>query len=312
MTYDAQLQELQEKIARFRHLDAGLKELYSQRKTLSAHVRELDAAKRSEEADVEKLEGRSLAVLFYTITGKRDELLTRERQEACTARVKYEAAAKELQDIDEDISRYRRELNELRDCESAYAAVLREKRTALKAAGGQRAEEILQLEERCAFLRSHQKELSEAISAGKSARSTADSILQSLDSAKNWGTWDAVGGGLVSHIAKHNHLDAAQASVERLQSQLRRFKTELADITIHADMKVNAEGFLRFADYFFDGLAVDWVVLNKISRSQSEVQSTQSRINSILSRLDTMLRTVEQDLARTKNELDTLVRDAQL
>ena len=184
MTYDAQLQELQEKIARFRHLDAGLKELYSQRKTLSAHVRELDAAKRSEEADVEKLEGRSLAVLFYTITGKRDELLTRERQEACTARVKYEAAAKELQDIDEDISRYRRELNELRDCESAYAAVLREKRTALKAAGGQRAEEILQLEERCAFLRSHQKELSEAISAGKSARSTADSILQSLVSSE--------------------------------------------------------------------------------------------------------------------------------
>ena len=69
MTYDAQLQELQEKITRFRHLNAGLKELYGQRKTLSAHVRELDTAKRSEEADVEKLEGRSLAVLFYTITG---------------------------------------------------------------------------------------------------------------------------------------------------------------------------------------------------------------------------------------------------
>jgi len=310
--YDAQLKELQEKITRFRQLSAMLKELRSQRNRFAARVRELETIKSSEQADVDRLEGHSLAALFYSITGKRDELLSKERQEACAAAVKYDAAVKELRDIEEDIRRCAKEYGDLRGCEDAYEAALHEKRTALKAAGGKHAEEILLLEERCAFLRSQKKELSEAISAGNSARSTAESVLDSLNSAKNWGTWDVVGGGIMADMAKHNHLDAAQASVERLQSQLRRFKTELADVTIRADMQVNMDGFLRFADCFFDGLAVDWAVLDKISRSQSEVQGTKNRIDGILSRLNAMLRTVEKELTRAKTQLDDLVVGAQL
>ena len=309
--YDAQLKELQEKIARFRQLSAMLKELRSQRDDFAKRVRELETIKSDEQADVDRLEGRSLAALFYSITGKRDELLSKERQEACAAAVKHEAAVKELRDIEEDIRRYAQEYGDLRGCENAYQAALYEKRMALKAAGGKHAEEILQLEERCGVLRGHKKELSEAISAGNSARSTAESILQSLNSAKNWGTYDVIGGGLVADMAKHSHLNAAQASVERLQSQLRRFKTELADVRVRADMQVNVDGFLRFADYFFDGLAADLTVLNRISRSQSEVQSAKGRIDSILSRLNTMLRTVERELEKEKKKLDDLVLDAQ-
>ena len=310
--YDAQLSELQEKIARYHKLAVTLKELRSQRDDFAKRVRELDTIREDEQADVDRLESRSLVALFYSITGKRDELLTKERQEAYTAAVKHEAAVKELRDIEEDIQRFAQEYRELRGCETAYKEVLYEKRMALKAAGGEHVEEILQLEEHCAVLRGHKKELSEAISAGNSARSTADSILQSLNSAKNWGTYDALGGGLVADIAKHNHLNAAQTSVEQLQSQLRRFRTELADVKVRADMQVNVDGFLRFADYFFDGLAADLTVLNKISRSQSEVQSTKSRIDSILSRLRSMLRTVDWELEKEKKKLDELVLNAQL
>ena len=152
--YDAQLKELQEKITRFRQLSAMLKELRSQRDRFAARVRELETIKSSEQADVDRLEGHSLAALFYSITGKRDELLSKERQEACVAAVKYDAAVKELRDIEEDICRCAKEYGDLRGCEDAYEAALYEKRTALKAAGGKHAEEILLLEERCAFLRS--------------------------------------------------------------------------------------------------------------------------------------------------------------
>ena len=310
--YDAQLSELQEKIARYQKLAATLKELRSQRDDFAKRVRELEDIRADEQADVDRLESRSLVALFYSITGKRGELLTKERQEAYTAAVKHGAAVKELRDIEEDIQRFAQEYRELRGCENAYKEALYEKRMALKAAGGEHVDEILQLEERCAVLRGHKKELSEAISAGNSARSTADSILQSLNSAKNWGTYDALGGGLVADIAKHNHLNAAQTSVEQLQSQLRRFRTELADVKVRADMQVNVDGFLRFADYFFDGLAADLTVLNKISRSQSEVQSAKSRIDSILSRLRSMLRTVDWELEKEKKKLDELVLNTRL
>ena len=308
--YDEKLKALQEKISRSRQLTSMLKELRGQRDTIAARVRELEAIKMDEQADVDRLEGRSLASFFYNVIGKMDERLNKEREEAYAARVKYDAAARELEGIDGDIQRCESELSGLRGCEREYEATLREKANAVKSEGGARAEEILKLEERHAYLESQKKELREAVSAGNSARSTAESVLSSLDSAEGWGTWDLLGGGLLADMAKHSHLDEAQGAIERLQSQLRRFKTELADVTIHADMQVNVDGFLRFADYFFDGLFADWAVMDKISQSQSQVQSTKNQIDSVLSRLNSMMSAAEREQAQTKSKLDALVLEA--
>lgn len=308
--YDEKLKVLQEKISRSRQLTSMLNELRSQRDTIAARVRELEAIKMDEQADVDRLEGRSLASFFYNVIGKMDERLNKEREEAYAARVKYDAAARELEAIDGDIRRCESELSGLRGCEREYEATLREKANAVKSAGGAHAEDILKLEERHAYLESQKKELREAISAGNSARSTAESVLSSLDSAEGWGTWDLLGGGLLADMAKHSHLDEAQGAIERLQSQLRRFKTELADVTIHADMQVNVDGFLRFADYFFDGLFADWAVMDKISQSKSQVQSTKNQIDSVLSRLNSMMSAAEREQAQTKSKLDALVLEA--
>ena len=160
--YDEQLQKLQEQIARKRQLESQVSELRTQRSTLSAHVRELEAIKMQEQADVDKLEGRSLAVFFCNVIGKMDEQLNKEREEAYAARVKYDAAARELSAAKEELARYEAELSGLRDCERQYDAVLQEKAGAVKAAGGTAAEEILKMEERLAFLNSQSRELQEA------------------------------------------------------------------------------------------------------------------------------------------------------
>ena len=47
----------------------------------------LDVYKRQEQADVDRLEGHSLATFFYQVIGKMDEKLDKERQEAYAARV---------------------------------------------------------------------------------------------------------------------------------------------------------------------------------------------------------------------------------
>ena len=75
-------------------------------------------------------------------------------------------------------------------------------------------------------------------------------------------------------------------------------------------MQVNVDGFLRFADYFFDGLFADWAVMDKISQSQSQVQSTKSQIDSVLSRLNSMMSAAEREQAQTKSKLDALVLEA--
>ncbi len=140
--YDEQLQQLQAQMARFKQLEAMIKELRSQRDTLAAQVRELESIKLEEQADVDRLEGRSLAAFFYHVIGKMDEQLDKERREAYAARVKYDAAVRELEGTEADLHRYEADLSALRGCERRYEAVLKEKAEAIKAAGGANGEEI--------------------------------------------------------------------------------------------------------------------------------------------------------------------------
>lgn len=310
--YDDQLKELLDQCARKRKLESSIKELTAQRDQYAAQAGDLQKRFQEEQEDVDRLEGRSLAAFFYNVIGKKGEKLDKERQEAYAARVKYDAASRELAGAEEDLRRCQRELNEVWDSESRYQVLWKEKIQAVKQAGGPVGEKILNLEERISYLEGQQKELNEAISAGQKALSVADQVLSSLDSAEGWGTWDLVGGGMLSDLAKHSHLDTAQSSVEHLQSQLRIFKTELADVTVDEDFQVSIDGFLRFADYFFDGIFTDWMVLDRIHQSQDRVQDTRNQIDQVLRRLEERLNQVEREKASHRREIDSLTDSVRL
>lgn len=288
-SFDSSLSELQKNVALKKQLEAKLSDLRYQRRAFDKKVIELRVEHRGEQEDVEKLEGRSLANYFYQLFGKLDEKLSVERREASAAKVKLDAAQRELAAVDCEIDEIQTQLQELHGCEQAYAAALEAKRDAVRSSGTPTAAQILELEEKIAFLENQKKEIREAVSAGHSAMGTADSVLSELEDADGWNTWDMLGGGgIITHMAKHSHLDEAQEKVEQLQGKLRQFKTELADINIHADMQVSIDGFLRFADYFFDGLFADWAVGDKISESQHSVQKVKNQIGSALSKLESM------------------------
>ena len=300
--------ELQQKVARKPSLEAKLRELQNQRREYDREVISLRVAFRKEQEDVEKLEGRSLANYFFQVVGKLDEKLDQERREAYAAKVKLDAAERELAGIEADISEIQGQLNEIRVAEAQYKDELERKRATLRASGTATGDQIIELEQRIAVMEAQKREIREAISAGYSARGTADRILSELNSADGWNTWDMFGGGgIITHMAKHSHLDEAQDLVSDLQSKLRRFKTELADIQITANMQVNVDGFLRFADYFFDGLFADWAVGDKISQSMNSVSSTRDKISRTLDKLNSMEQAADRGIASLKQQLDELI-----
>lgn len=299
---------LQQKVAKKPLLESKLYELHTQRRQYDNQVISLRVAFRKEQEDVEKLEGRSLANYFYQVIGKLDDKLDQERKEAYAAKVKLDAAERELAGIESDIKEIQEQITDVLVAETRYKDALELKRRQLKDSGTQVADQILSMEERIAALQAQKQEIREAISAGYSARSTADRILSELEDADGWNTWDILGGGgIITHMAKHSHLDEAQDLVQELQSQLRRFKTELADIQISANMQVNIDGFLRFADYFFDGLFADWAVGDKISQSLPSVSNTKSEINRMLDKLNDMEKVVDQKIQQKRTKLDQFV-----
>lgn len=311
--YDEDLHRLRRETERKRQLETMTADLRVQQKQLAEKTAELERSKLTEQADVDRLEGHSLAAFFYGVIGKMDEKLTQERAEAYAARVKYDAAARELAAVEEDLDRKERELAQLAGCEERYQEALRHKQEALKASRSPAAGEILRLEQRLSGLESQEKETQEALSAGETALTTAEGILRSLDSADGWATWDLLGGGLIADLAKHDHLDNAQAAVEQLQLQLRRFRTELVDVgDIQGDFHVSIDGFLRFADFFFDGLFADWAVKDQINQSRRQVEDTCQQLRQVLSRLERMLWDAQAERSAVQQELDALVLKAGL
>ena len=310
--YDDELKELQQQAAMKNRLETILKELKKQREALQVRVDGLATIKEKEQLDVERLERRSLTNYFYQVVGKLDDKLTEEKQEAYQAAVKYDTTFGELQAVEAEIRAKELEYGRVRRSNERYQEVLKEKQEAVILSGVPEAAEILRLEAQITSLDVQFKELNEAISAGKRAEQIADGILGSLSSAEGWGTWDLIGGGLIADMAKHSHLDEAQGQVERLQGALRKFKTELTDVEIIADMQVNIEGFLRFADYFFDGLFADWSVMNRISEAQSQVKKVKGQISSLLDKLNRACASVKSEQTTAKSRLQELVKKAVL
>ena len=305
------LLDLQQKIAMKSSLEAKLNELHTQRRTYDREVISLRVAFRKEQEDVEKLEGRSLANYFFKVVGKLDDKLDQERREAYAAKVKLDAAERELTGIESDMQEIQSQLTDIRIAEAMYQEALAQKRLSLRTSGTETGDQIIELEQKIAVLEAQKREIREAINAGYSARATADRILSELESADGWNTWDMFGGGgIITHMAKHSHLDDAQELVSELQSKLRRFKTELADIQITANVQVNIDGFLRFADCFFDGLFADWAVGDKISQSMNSVSGTKSQISRTLDKLTQMERAAENELVQLRLRLDNLIVNA--
>ena len=301
------LQQVQGKLFKKKRLEAKLSVLRSQNRSVELRVAELKRELESQQADVLRLERVTLSAIFYSLIGKKEERLDKEKQESYGAKLKYDTAALEQRQVCSQIQDMEEQLRELAGIENRYIQLLQEKTQEIRNSGTRQAEELLQLERRITEKQSQKKEISEAIFAGNQAMNTVNEILTDLNDAEGWGIWDLAGGGLMSDLVKHNCLDEAQENVQKLQGELLRFKTELADVSVDAQLQVRVDGFLRFADYFFDGLFADWTVLDHINESQGEVIKVQSQIRQLLSNLTAMLNGINEEITALEQEKKKLV-----
>ena len=246
---DSTLKELWQQVAEKKSCEAKQKELTAQRDTLADCLKKLEKSKLAEQADVDRLEGHSLAAFFYQVIGKMDEKLDKERQEAYAARVKYDAALHDLSSVDADLKQIQNRLARLSDCESQYQAALSEKIKSIKVSAHPAAQQIAESESRIAALKVQKRELLEAINA---------------------------------------------------------------DVEITADLQVTVDSFLKFADFFFDGLFADWAVLDHINQAQSRVENTKGQIKRVLALLKKMREDVDVQIADEKEKQEQLAVETEL
>ena len=129
------------------------------------------------------------------------------------------------------------------------------------------------------------KEIREAIRAGERALDSLQEANRQLNSAGNWGLVDIFGGNTISGLMKHMKVNNASRCVDDARRDLATFRDELGDIRDVENLNIDIDGFLTFADFFFDGFVADIFVQSKIRKGQQQVGEAIRRVEDILSTL---------------------------
>jgi hypothetical protein len=263
-----------------------------------------------EERDVEKLEKLTWSSVMAALRGNKEEDLDREKREAYAARLRLQEAERQLAEIRSEIRMRQDHLSMSADCERKYQALLLEKAEEARKQNPVLAEKLTELEQQELGLVSRKKELDEAISAGRQAMDHIRLALDDLGCAEGWSSWDILGGGLIVDAMKYSSMDDAQRRMEEVQSDLRRYRAELSDVAQTASFDLQPDGFLNFADFFWDNIFADFAVRDKIYQAQDQVQDLKIQISQIQTELERELKETEQGLTALQSEKKELIRNA--
>ena len=121
------------------------------------------------------------------------------------------------------------------------------------------------------------REIDEAIRAGEQALDSLREAKNQLNSARNWGIYDMIGGGLISSMIKHSKIDQANEWMDQANRDLRCFAKELRDVD-EEGLYVQAGSLASTMDICFDKVFSDFIVQNRINEARTEIDRMIDRI----------------------------------
>jgi hypothetical protein len=263
-----------------------------------------------EELDVKKLEGLSFKGIFLAVIGNKEEKMDKERAEYIAAKLKFDECCNSINFMQLELEEYYRQLRDIGNANNDYNELMQKKEQLVMQAEDKNTKQILELMEQTADIEADLRELREAIAAGNSVLHSLQKASNSLDSAEGWGTWDMLGGGFLSDMAKHSNIDEAVEHIQEAKSKLNTFRRELADVNLSIDVNVDISSFDKFADFFFDGIFADWNMQSKIQDSSHSVDSAIRSIDSILYSLKIKSTDKDGQLSSIKAQIKSIIESA--
>jgi chromosome segregation ATPase len=303
-----QIAELQANISRQSFYEREKNRLTEELRSTKSEELNLVLELRKEQKDVDALQSLTLKSLLARMKGTRDYQLHQEEYELVEAKAKLDRFKLQQQQLLDELKELDQKLLEIEDQKAQISDLLQTKRQLISEQPDEVGRKLNELMDSYYLLKKQEKEVNEAIAAGKACNNTLYSALESLESAKNWGTYDLISrGGLISHAVKYNRIDTAQARLSKAQIQIRKFQKELKDV----DLKVTT-AFLdisdtqRTIDFWFDNIFTDFNVLGKINDTILYTQQNKTKIQRTLSTLRSTLNGLQDQIKKINNQMNEI------
>lgn len=291
-------------------LEQDLRMVENDLQAASSRLAALEAQLKMDQVDVDHLEQLSLTGLFYSVLGSKEDQLDTKRQELLATQLKYQQTKKQVSFLEQDRSSLVQQLGDLAEVEAEYERLLSKKEEILRKSNQPVAKKLISVSSQIADLNAQLKEITEAITAGKIVLTGMNEIIDCLESAEGWGLWDLLGGGMLSTAVKHSRINDARSSVIDVQNNMILFKRELADVQQKIDLKIDIGELATFADFFFDGLIIDWLVQSKIQASLTQSKKTKKMIVQAIKEIEALKKSTQRQRAAMQEKHALLIEQA--
>lgn len=262
---------------------------------------------------LDKLEGFSFMNMIRTWTGQQDELRAEKIDKAAVLELKINETNKIHKDLLKDLEQVTQKLAQINQpqLQEALTHLKAKKKGYLQHHEPTKAQKLEQLVDEEILTKQLIKEITEAEEAGDIALSALGHAAASLHSAGSYSTWDTFfGGGLLATHLKHDSLDKSESYLHNAQIALQRFQNELLDVQKMntQSLHVETDGFVKFADYFFDDIFSAWSVHAKISTAREQVSRVQDDVHNTIRRLRDKQNKADEYLEELKQEQSAILQ----
>ncbi|MBZ3936182.1 hypothetical protein [Methanimicrococcus blatticola] len=301
------LEKSRQDVYRLHKNNSALSVLKKELKELEENETKLKERFDQENRDLEKLQQKNILSLFYTVFGRLESKTKEKQKEVLAAKLHYDQCLFNLEDVRTQIREIEADNEKYTGSEAEYQSLYAEKEKLLRLDNGPAAQKIMKLEECIEDNKNNLREIEEAVIAGENVLVSLRKALNSLDSASDWGVFDMFAGGLVTTAIKHSKIDDATSEVEEAQHRLRLFNAELADVQIVNEICFETGGFLKFADFFFDGLIVDWFMQERIHESAHSIENVKKQVLETMNKLDELKNTENKIISELEEEMKKII-----
>lgn len=265
----------------------------------------VSAQLKKETEEYERLERLSFKNLILRLRKDYEEAKNKEYQDMQIATYKHQALLEDIENVRAELEQAQAQLERLRHVKSDYDALLQSK---LQWASQIDAQTLSGFESKIYALKKHLKETDEALHALDALKLSLKSAEEGLSSAKNWGIFDIVGGGMLSSLIKHDNIERAAGYLKDASQKAQALNRELLDIDLVIDMDgIDIDGFTKTFDIFFDNIFSDLAVQDEIHKAYDNIMIHQSKMNVLEDKLLTLKKETTDALDQVVGERDAYV-----
>lgn len=262
-----------------------------------------------EEKDVKRLEKLSFQNFLHTIINDKQEKLDKEKLEVLQVKAKVDRLKYLIEYEEAELKNLNNKKLSNTILKQNYEKLLADKLSIIKEKHPKNWQEINSKYKDKDRLKLKIKEIKEAIYAVNGANDTIKKVKKSLNAASTWGTFDILGGGIVSTMAKRSHMQDTQNLIQELSKKLKIVNQELDDIKLNINTDLKVEGFLGMADYFLDNIFVDLAVQSKIEQARNNIDDVSNKINNLLEKLEIQLKSEENRLEEINKNIESSIHN---